>query len=121
MHNQLSDIILCIISLAGTHDIQNISVSSPHPGQVRVTVYFIQESRATGALVIVYSQLDAICYQHLERDGQTSEITIEGLTGGQYRVSVFVSDDTLPFSRAATPPQEFYTNMTQQSMCVCLH
>ncbi|MGJ8945879.1 hypothetical protein AB9K17_23595, partial [Salmonella enterica subsp. enterica serovar Kentucky] len=36
--------------------IQNISVSSPHPGQVRVTGDFIQGSTATGALVIVYSQ-----------------------------------------------------------------
>ena len=41
--------------LTGTHDLQNISVSSPLPGTVRVSGNFLQGSAATGVLVIVYS------------------------------------------------------------------
>ena len=40
------------------HDIQNLSVTSPLSGQVRVTGDFIHRSTATGVLVIVCSQSD---------------------------------------------------------------
>ena len=107
----------------GSHDIQNISVSSPLTGQVRVTGYFIQGSTATGVLVIVYSQFDDsdIHYQSSERDGQVAEnqIIVDQLTNGQYGVSVFVLDNGLPFSRAAALPQllQLNTFSAQQSKC----
>ena len=44
-----------IINDIGTHDIQNISVSSSQPGEVRVTGDFIDGSTATGVLLILYS------------------------------------------------------------------
>ena len=114
-------IILILCVHAGTHDVQNISISSPLSGQVRVTGDFIQESVATGALVIVYSQSDNsdAHYNSSEHDDQHMEITIDGLTGGQYGVSVFVLENGLPFSRAASLPQMLYANVTQQSMCAC--
>ena len=86
--------ILC----SGTHDIQNILVSSPLPGQVRVTGEFIEGSTATGVLVIVYSQSNDsdTHYKSCKRDGQNTEITVDGLTGGHYGVSVFVLENGLP-------------------------
>ena len=39
----------------GTHDIQNVSVSSPLPGQIRITGTFVDGSTATGVLLIIYS------------------------------------------------------------------
>ena len=41
--------------LIGTHDIQNVTVNSPLPGQIRVTGEFVNGSTATGVLLIVYS------------------------------------------------------------------
>ena len=105
----------------GTHDIQNISVSSPIPGRVRVTGDFIQGSTATGVLVIIYSQSNDsdTHYVNSEYHGQNTEITVDGLTSGsQYGVSIFVLENGLPFSRVATLPQTLYTNITQQSTCI---
>ena len=107
------------IFYAGTHDIQNISVSSPLPGTVRVTGDLVQGSTATGVLVVVYSHLDDsdTHYVNSEHDGQSIEITVDGLmSSSQYGVSVFVLENGLPFSRVATLPQMLYTNITQQSM-----
>ena len=105
--------------LVGTHDIQNISVSSPLPGMVRVTGDFIQGSTATGLLVIVYSQSDNcdIQYVNSEYPGQNIDITVAGLTSGQYGVSVLVLENGVPVLRVATLPQTVYMDVqTQQSM-----
>ena len=117
LHTSPTPNVLC----TGTHEVQNISVSSPLPGQVRVTGDFVQGSVATGALVIVYSQSDDsdIYYQSSEHDDQHMEITVNELTGGQYGVSVFVLENGLPFSRAASLPWMLYINTTQQSTCAC--
>ena len=82
---------------------------------------FIQASVATGVLIIVYSQSNDsdVHYNSSECDSQNIEITIDGLTGGQYGVSVFALENGLPFSRAAMLPQMLYINTTQQSMCAC--
>ena len=36
-------------SITGTHDIQNVTVSFPHPGEIRVAGDFVDSSTATGA------------------------------------------------------------------------
>ena len=105
--------------LIGTHGIQNISVSFPLPGTVRVNGDFIQGSTATGLLVIVYSQFNDcdIQYVNSKYEGQNEDITVAGLTSGQYGVSVFVLKNGVPFSRVATLPQTVYMDVqTQQSM-----
>ena len=77
---------------------------------------FIEGSMATGVLIIIYSQSD-IHYKSSEREGQSAEANIVGLTGNQYGVSVFVLEDGLPFSRAATSPYLVHINkLTHQSM-----
>ena len=91
----------------------------PGPGTVRVTGDFIQGSTATGLLVIVYSQSDDsdIQYVNSEYQGQNMDITVAGLTSGQYGVSVFVLENGVPFLRVATLPRIVYTDVqTQQSM-----
>ena len=100
----------------GTHDIQNISVSSPLPGQVRVTGDFIEGSTATGVLgIIVNVDHFEIRYHNVIMVpkvnvtvtvlGMHVEGVISGLAGGQYRISLFVVEENgLPFNRVATRP-----------------
>ena len=84
----------------GTHDIQNISVTSPQPGDVRVTGDFIDGSTATGLLIIIYS-LTNDTNVHYIVGGHNS-----GLAGGEYKTSVFVVEENgLPFERVATSPK----------------
>ena len=104
---------------AGTHDVQIISVSSPLPGQIRVTGDFIEGSTATGVLIIIYSQSNDsdIHYKSSECEGQNADVIIVGLTGNQYSVSVFVLEYGLPFSRASTSPYLVHINtLTHQGM-----
>ena len=87
----------------GTHDIQNISVKSPHPGGVRVTGDFIDGSTAVGALFIVYS-INSTLYHLVERMDKL-EAVVSGLPRGEYYMSVFVVEENgEPFRRAATTP-----------------
>ena len=46
---------MCLYHITGTHDIQNVTVSSPLPGQIRVTGDLVDGSNATGMLLILYS------------------------------------------------------------------
>ena len=86
--------------ISGTHDIQNISVTSPQPGEVRVTGDFIDGSTATGLLIIIYS-LTNDSNVHYIVGGHNS-----GLAGGEYSISVFVVEENgLPFERVATSPK----------------
>ena len=85
-------------------------MSSPLPGTVRVTGDFIQETTATGVLVTVVNG-NATDTQHhfISKDINVNGIegVISGLAGGQYTVSVFVvSEDGLPFKRAAAKPRK---------------
>ena len=94
--------------MLGTHDIQNISVSSPLRGQVRVTGDFIQGSTATGALIITISDKHNIQYNLCPRNGDKKEVrdTISGLAGGTYKVSIFVVEENkLPTNRTAVMPR----------------
>ena len=80
---------------------------------------FIEGSIATGVLIIIYSQSNDsdIHYKSSEREGQSAEANIVGLTRNQYGVSVFVLEYGLPFSRASTSPYLVHINtLTHQSM-----
>ena len=99
------------ITFPGTHDIQNISVTSPQPGEVRVTGDFIDGSTATGLLIIIYS-LTNDSDVHYIAGGSTSQqprnvhVSVPGLAGGEYSISVFVVEENgLPFERVATSPK----------------
>ena len=43
------------IIIIGTHDIQDVTASSLHPGQIRVVGDYVDGSAATGVLLILYS------------------------------------------------------------------
>lgn len=43
------------MSTIGTHGIQNVTVNSSCPGQIRVTGDFVDGSTATGVFLIIYS------------------------------------------------------------------
>ena len=89
---------VCIVHVhVGTHDIQNISVSSPHPGQVMVTGDFIQGSTAIGLLVAVNNE----SYTQYHRG--ILDVIIKGLSAGRYTVSIFsILINGYPSERAAT-------------------
>ena len=94
--------------LVGTHDIQNISVSSPLPGQVRVTGYFIEGSTAIGVLVAILTATENLYLYLITRDGDLLqfESTVAGVIGGVHYASVFVMDENgLPFNKTASIPQ----------------
>lgn len=96
--------------LLGTHDAQNITVSSPRPGEIRITGNFIDGATATGLLVIVYSLTNGSdVYYHghtIGEDEQVFDTVIEDLAGGDYGVSVFVIEENgLPFERVVTRPK----------------
>ena len=93
--------------IVGTHDIQNISVTSPQPGEFRVTGDFIDGSTATGVLLIAIGDSEVI-YRKASRDGtdKIKETFITGLAGGEYSISVFVVEENgRPFERVATSPK----------------
>ena len=70
---------------------------------MRVTGRFVEGSPATGVLVIVSGDSGVIYYIGSRND---SEVTIPGLAGGEYTVSVFVVEENgLPFERAAIIPE----------------
>ena len=90
----------------GTHDIQNISVSSPLPGQVRVTGDFIEGSTATGVLLIIYARAnDSNVHYILSNTTQNIDARVAGLTGTEYEVSTYALENGLPFPRAVGLPQ----------------
>ena len=95
-------------SLPGTHDIQNISVSSPQPGEVRVTGDFINGSTATGVLTVIIITESEIFYDVVERGSNEQQFadTIQGVVGGEHSISFFVVEESgLPFNRTASMPK----------------
>ena len=95
----------------GTHDIQNISVSSPQPGEVRVAGDFINGTASTALLEIIVSDTNNTDYFLITR--QTSALQISGsildLASGKYEISTFVVEENgLPFPRAATKPDTVF-------------
>ena len=104
-----------IVFLIGTHDIQNILVTSPTPGELRVTGNFIDRSTAIGLLVIVYSLTNDSDVHYLSGrvHSQMIEANMSGLTDSQYNVSIFVIEENgLPLSRVAALPILIKNNST---------
>ena len=99
------------IQYAGTHDIQNISVTSPLPGQVRVTGDLIHGSNASGALVIAYSARNIYYLFSPYPNKYLVTATLSDLTSDQYQVSVFIVEKNgLPFNRSAAVPKNVSVN-----------
>ena len=60
----------------GSHDFQNITVSSSSPGEIGVTGDFIPGSLAIGVLIVVYSADNIINYHFIHRFSiHTSSLT----------------------------------------------
>ena len=96
-----------VYNYVGTHDIQNISVSSPQPGEVRVTGDFINESTVTGVLAVIITE-SQIFYNVVERGSNEQQFddTIQGVVGGEHSISFFVVEESgLPFNRTASTPK----------------
>lgn len=85
-------------------------MSSPLPGQLRVTGDFIQGSIAAGALVTVVNGTANVQHHLIPRiDGVNGIDHVIPVPGGQYTVSVFVvGEDSLPFERAAAKPRRAF-------------
>ena len=94
--------------MLGTHDIQNISVSSPQLGEVRVTGDFIDGSTATGVLLILYSITNGSDIHYVIGNCEQSrsiDINVTGLTDTQYGVSTFALDNGQIFPRVVALPE----------------
>ena len=109
-------------NMVGTHDVQNVSVSSNHPGDIRVTGDIIDGSTVTGVLVIVYSQSDVhYIASSLAEQGQNINITVTGLSGTNYGVSTFSMEKGITFPRVVALPRTVdvdITNERSKSFCV---
>ena len=94
--------------MIGTHDIQNVSVSSPQPGEISVTGDFTDGSTATGVLLILYSFTnDSDIHYVIENCEQcrSIDINVTGLTSTQYGVSTFVLDNDQVFPSVVALPK----------------
>ena len=93
----------------GTHDIQNISVSSPLPGTVRVTGDFIQGSTATRVLTILYRRNDSHIFYDLVPTrlgtGNTVLVNITGVDGGTYDVFIYAVEGNGTYTLVTGEPQ----------------
>ena len=96
----------------GTFAIQNVSVSSGAPGELRVTASFLTNTSAVGVLAIVYSTDNDLDIHYTEARLPQTEIHLTDLSGSAYSTSVFgIEDSGLPFNKAATLPMSI--NITQ--------
>ena len=71
---------------------------------------FIDGSTATGVFLIVYSLTNEsdIHYHVINKENEQNSnmsINVTGLSGTEYGVSVFASENCLPFPRAVTSPR----------------
>ena len=103
------------ICLIGTHDVQNVLVSSTHPGNIRVTGDIIDGLTVTGVLVIVYSHSD-VRYIASSPAGfqQNIDVTVTGLTDTRYGVSTFTVENGLPFPRVVASPRTVDMDSTSE-------
>jgi hypothetical protein len=93
---------------AGSHDFQNITMSSSRRGEISVTGDFIPDSSAIGILIVAYSaDSDTnIDYNFIHRSSIHTTTSMSSLPSGQYEVSVFVMEGNgLPFNKSATAPR----------------
>ena len=88
----------------GTHDVQHISVSSPHPGSITVTGNLVNNTNATGVLIVVSNSSDVQYIVDSPADLNVN-VTLNVSTGGEYSVSVFALENGQPFPRVAALPR----------------
>ena len=91
----------------GSHDFQNITVSSSSPGEIGVTGDFIPGSLAIGILVVVYlADYNTIINYYFIHRFSVCMSSPTNLPNGQYKVSVFVVEENgLPFNTSAITPR----------------
>ena len=95
--------------MIGTHDIQNVTVDPFRPNEIRVRGDFIDQTTATGVLLIVYSLDNDSNVQYItsirSTDKDTNiDINVTDVSGFEYRVAVFALESGLPFPRVVTSP-----------------
>ena len=118
-NNKRATVVLFVQSfMIGTHDIQNISVSSLQPGEIRVTGDFIDGSTATGVLLILYSITNDSDIHYVIGNCEQSrsiDINVAGLTSTQYGVSTFVLDNGQVFPRVVALPEYVTVKSIEQT------
>ena len=89
-----------------------ISITSPSAGTIRIASYFISGSPATGVLVAVLNSSKVSFHLLRRKENELhNEWVLSNVRGGHHMVSVFVVEQNgLPFSRAATIPQNILVN-----------
>ena len=60
----------------GTHDIQNVTVNSPLPGQIRVTGDFVDGTKATGVLLIIYSLANSSDIRYISKETEQGRVSV---------------------------------------------
>ena len=104
----------------GTHNIQNVTASSPRPGQISVTGDYVDGSTANGIILIVYSLSNYSDVQYVAKQIEKNiQVTVTDLTDTMYRVSVFALEDGLPFPRVVTVPK-IVTVATDNDQGLCM-
>ena len=74
-----------------------------------MTGLVIDKTVTTGALVIIYSLTNDCNLQYVAQNtSQIVDITVVGLSGTEYGVSVFSLEDGMPFPRVVTFPSVLY-------------
>ena len=88
-------------------------VNSSLPDGIRVTGQFIGGSTATGLLILVYSltnDSDLVRYIAIGKDRKLVnsidvKLNVTGLIGTYYGISVFATENGLPFPRVVSLPK----------------
>ena len=105
-------ILLYSVHTTGTFAVQNISVTSVAPGELRITGDFITNTSAVGMLAIVYSTENDSDVHYTEARLPQMDIHLSSLSGNTYSISVFdIEHHGLPFYRVAILPRS--TNISQ--------
>ena len=96
----------CMISFVclstGTFAVQNVSVTSVAPGNLKLTANFLTNTSAVGMLAIVYSTENDSDIHYIEARQPQTEIQLTGLSGSAYSTSIFtLEEDGLPFNQVA--------------------
>ena len=107
-----------IMLFAGTHYIQDISVSYSdlQPGQINISCSFIvNSSLAMGYMtIVVHSHHDTVHYLITENQDEGKVINkLTGLNAGEYSVLLYTIDEHgVPLKQAAGFPQTVFINQS---------
>jgi hypothetical protein len=108
--------------ISGTHEFQNVSVTSTMTGGITIGGSFIHGSNAIGILVIAYSlSNDSVIKYRYVPHLVTGLKSIMGLSIDEYNVSVFVVEgNRLPFNRSATRPRNVFIMREEAGIILCV-